>query len=124
MEVRNPGFRYSPEIFDDDVQVEGGGGPPVQARIDDPPADFDGGVVAEIVGGFENIQAASSGHLASARPIPHRITLPAALARLCRMQSTFMAECIPVQFQVAHFMHRSAGCRFAPESAPPAFLRD
>ena len=28
--------------------------PPVQARIDDPPADFDGGVVAEIVGGFEN----------------------------------------------------------------------
>src|SRR5580692_9265972 len=47
-------FRYSPEIFDDDVQVVGGGRHPVQARIDDAPANLDGVVVTEIVGGLEN----------------------------------------------------------------------
>ena len=36
------------------MHVGWGGRLPIQVRIDDPPAGFDGGVVAEIVGGFEN----------------------------------------------------------------------
>src|SRR5258708_31826924 len=41
-------------MVDDDVHGGGGGGPAVQARIDPPSANFDGGMVAEIVRGFEN----------------------------------------------------------------------
>jgi hypothetical protein len=46
--------RYLPEIMEDDVQVGWGGRFPLQVCIDDPPAGFDGGIVSEIVRGFEN----------------------------------------------------------------------
>src|SRR5258708_39159962 len=40
--------------MDDDIDGGGGGRSAVQARIDHPSANFDGGMVAEIVRGFEN----------------------------------------------------------------------
>src|SRR5258708_21570787 len=40
--------------MDDDIDGGGGGRSAVKARIDHPPANFDGGMVAEIVRGFEN----------------------------------------------------------------------
>ena len=43
-----------PEIIDDEVNVGWRREPAVQIRIDHPATGFDGGVVAEIVGGFEN----------------------------------------------------------------------
>src|SRR5947199_5437099 len=43
-----------PEIMLDDVLVGRGGSHPLQARIDNPPAGFDGGVVPQIVGGLEH----------------------------------------------------------------------
>ena len=61
----------------------------VQAGVDDPPADFDGGIVAEIVGGFENdpgrIQRLGP---ASARREPCR----GARVRRRRMTIAFMAD--------------------------------
>ena len=43
-----------PEIIDNEVNVGLRSEPAVQVRIDHPAACFNGGVVAEIVGGFEN----------------------------------------------------------------------
>jgi hypothetical protein len=45
---------YSPEIVEDDMQIGLRGRRPIQVGINDPSTNFDGGIVAEIVRGFEN----------------------------------------------------------------------
>src|SRR3954452_13786211 len=47
-------LQYSPEVFADNMQVLRRDNRSVQTRIDYPAADFDRGVVADIVRGFEN----------------------------------------------------------------------
>jgi hypothetical protein len=44
----------SPEIIEDNMQVGLEGRLPIQVGVDDPPANFDGGMVPEIVRGFED----------------------------------------------------------------------
>ena len=45
---------YSSEIVEDDMQIGLRGRRPIQVGINDPSTNFDGGMVAEIVRGFEN----------------------------------------------------------------------
>ena len=65
-----------PEIIDNEVNVGWRSEPAVQVRIDHPAAGFDGSVVAEIVGGFENepghIDRGEASGFGSAEAIPKR----------------------------------------------------
>jgi hypothetical protein len=112
------GCRSSPEIFGDNVHVERGGGLPVQVGIDNPPADLDRGMVAEIVGGFKN----DPGRIQ--RVLRLRFIGTDAGALGMPKEVAFMADISPsVSNRSSHYM-ASAGWRFVPVSASPSCLRD
>ena len=83
-----------------------GGGRPVQACIDHPPAGFDGGMVPEIVGGFENdpgrVQRICP-VFGSSETIPGRLHMP--------NESAFMADISSCRFRSVVSLHgkRRAG---------------
>ena len=100
----------------------GEAGLPFRVGIDDPPANFDGGVISEIVRGFENHPGRIQGLCPASvswEPMPFglRAVIPNAL--------TLMADIPRADFRWTKLSETaSAGLRFASELALPAFLRD
>src|SRR5258708_24333252 len=81
--------------MDDDIDGGGGGRSAVKARIDHPPANFDGGMVAEIVRGFEN--------------------QPGRLQRLLRLRFVgFRTGCLPDALACGAAEEECIHCRYPP----------
>jgi hypothetical protein len=99
------------------MQVGLAGGPPVQARIDDPSTNFDGGIVPEIVRCLENDPGRIQGGV---RPM----MLPGRSCAAAPNDMAFIADVLqPILDRSSQCTPSRDGCR-EPGSAAPAFLRD